>query len=74
MQLPNTIYTVLHERSNITTSFTEHLKFQQRQKKIFTYLLWINCSKLKYKNYNQDILYIENVIYRVLHERSNKTA
>ena len=39
------IYRVLHERNNITASFAEHLKFQE--KLTFTHVLWINCSKLK---------------------------
>ena len=39
------IYEVLHERSNITTSFEEHLKLLE--KLTFTYALWVSSSKLK---------------------------
>ena len=38
-------YRVHHERSNITASFVEHPKFQE--KLTFTHALWINCRKLK---------------------------
>ena len=41
----NAIYRVLYERSNITTSFAEHLKFQE--KLTFTYELCVNSGKLK---------------------------
>ena len=36
---------VLHERSNITTSYAENLKFQE--KLTFTYVIWVNSGKLK---------------------------
>ena len=38
---------MLHERSNITASFAEHLKF--KEKLTFSPVLWINCGKLKKK-------------------------
>ena len=41
---------VLHEQSNNTASFTEHLKFQKKYKKNFEDALWINCSQLKENN------------------------
>ena len=43
MQFGNVIYRVLHERSNITASFEEHLKFQERL--TFAHALWINSGK-----------------------------
>ena len=39
------IYRVLHERSNITASFAQDLKF--KKKKTFTYALWVNSDKSK---------------------------
>ena len=41
-------YRVLHEKSNKTASFAEHLKV--RENSTFADKLWINCSKLKSKN------------------------
>ena len=45
MHFGNTTNKVLHERSKITASLTEHLKFEG--KLTFTHALWINCSTLK---------------------------
>ena len=39
------IYRVPHERSNITASFVQDLKF--KKKKTFTYALWVNSDKSK---------------------------
>ena len=36
--------------------------------------LLVNSDKSKQNDQNQDTLHFENVIYRVLHERSNITA
>ena len=64
---------VLHERSNNTVFFAEHLQFQE--KLTFTDALWINCSKLELKKkQNQDTMHFEIVSYRVLHERTNIAA
>ena len=40
----------------------------------FTDAFWICCSQFKQKNWNQNIINFEIATYRVLHERSNKTA
>ena len=45
LHFENIIYRVLHERSSITTSFAEHLKFHK--KLIFPYELLVNSVKLK---------------------------
>ena len=45
MHFENAIYRVLNERSNITASFAEHLKF--REKLTFIYALSANTGKLK---------------------------
>ena len=71
-QFEDAIYRVLHERSNINTSLAEQLKFQGKW--TFIYSLWVNSGKLKKKKkkkkkiQNQDTLYLENAIYRVLHK------
>ena len=38
-------YRVLHERSNKTASFQEHLKFQEEM--AFIHALWVNGDKSK---------------------------
>ena len=43
MHLENAIYRVLHEKSDLTASFTEHLIF--KKKVTFTHALWVNISK-----------------------------
>ena len=40
----------------------------------FIHALWVNSDKSKYNNQNQDTFHFENVLYRVLHERSNIPA
>ena len=45
VRFENAMCRVLHEKSNISASFEEHLKFQE--KLIFTYALWVNCGKSK---------------------------
>ena len=45
MHFENVRYSVLHERSNITASFVEHLEFQE--KLTFTDAFWINSGKSK---------------------------
>ena len=44
MHLANAIYKMLDKRSNITTSFTEHLKFQQQQKRDFHTFTLLFCG------------------------------
>ena len=56
---------MLHERSNITVSFAEHLKFQE--KVTFTQ---IRIKKLKSKHYYT----YENAIYRLFRELCNIAA
>ena len=63
---------MLHERSNITASFAEHIKFPE--KLTFTHDRWINSGKSKQKTLNHGIIHLEIAIYRVLHERSYNTA
>ena len=61
------IYSVLHERSNITVPFAEHLKIQEK----------LNCThslRLKRGKTIQDTIHFENALYRVLHDRNNITA
>ena len=41
---------------------------------IFTHTLWVNSGKSNQNNLSQDTIHFENVIYRVVHERSNITA
>ena len=45
MHFENALYKVLHERSNIAASFTEHLKVQEKM--TFTHALFVNSSKSK---------------------------
>ena len=45
MYFEKTICRVLHERSNITSSFAERLEFQE--KLTFTHAFWINSAKSK---------------------------
>ena len=45
MNFANAIYRVLHERSNMTGSFAEHLEFQENL--TLTQALWINSVKSK---------------------------
>ena len=40
----NAIYWVLNERSSITASFADYLKFQQ-EKKNLAEAFWVNCGK-----------------------------
>ena len=61
---------VLHERSNMAASFTEHQKF--KEKVIFNYELWLISSNMivatqNKKKKNQDTRHFEIVTYRVLH-------
>ena len=72
LTLLHTAYSVLHERSNKTGSFAEHLKLQEKM--TFRHILWVKSEKSKENNRNQDTLHFENAIYRGLHERSNNTA
>ena len=72
LTLLHTAYSVLHERSNKTGSFAEHLKLQEKM--TFRHILWVNTEKSKENNRNQDTLHFEITTYRVLHERINKTA
>ena len=44
MHFENAIYRVLNERSNITASFADYLKFQQ-EKKNLAEAFWVNCGK-----------------------------
>ena len=60
-----------HERSNITASFAEHLKFQE--KSTFTHALWLNSGKLEQKNQIQGTTHFEIAKYKVLRERSSNT-
>ena len=41
------IYSVFHERSNITAYFAEQLKFQKQV--TFTHALWMNSTKWKWE-------------------------
>ena len=43
LHFENAIYRVLHERSNITASFAEHLEVSENL--TFTHALWINSGK-----------------------------
>ena len=45
MDFQTAIYRVLYERSNITASFGEHLKFQE--KITFIEVFWVNSGKSK---------------------------
>ena len=63
---------MLHERSNNTASFVEHLKFQK--KLTFADALCIVCVQLNKKNLNQDAIHFKSATYRELHQRSNKTT
>ena len=40
----------------------------------FIHTLLINSDKSKRNSQNEDTLHFENVVYRVLHEKSNITA
>ena len=60
---------MLHERSNKTASFGEHLKFQEYM--TFIHTPWVNSGKSKSKNQNQDNIHFGNALYRVLHDFSS---
>ena len=57
---------------NIAASFAEHLELCEYKR--FTRGVWVTSVKWKSTSKIQDIFYIENDIYRVLHERSNISA
>ena len=63
---------MLQEPSTNTTSFAEHLKFQE--KLTFADALWTNCSQFIDNNWNQDTIQFQITTYKALHERRNKTA
>ena len=64
------------DKSNKTTRIKILLQSTKNFKK--NWLLYMHfrltVSNENKKNYNQDILHFENAIYRVLHQRTNKTA
>ena len=64
-------YRVLHERSNNTASFAEHMKFKEKWLLHMRFALIVvnQIKKLKSRYYT-----FGNAIYRVLHERNNITA
>ena len=47
MHLENAIYRVLHEKSDLTASFTEHLIFQKKVP--FPHALWENIGKSQWE-------------------------
>ena len=57
---------------NIIASLAEHLGLCEYKR--FTRRVWVTSVKWKSASKIQDIFYIENDIYRVLHERSNIAA
>ena len=57
LHFENAIYSVVHERSNITASFAERLEVQENL--TFKHTLWINTGKSKQKNWNQDNIHFE---------------
>ena len=63
-------YWKLHERSNKTASFAEHMRF----KKKIDFQICTVSQNLQIKTREMEprhFLHIENAVYRVLHERSN---
>ena len=63
------MWRLFHERSKIAASLTEHLELPKQIS--FTHGIWASSDKLKSANKIKITLHIENVIERVLHERSN---
>ena len=72
IRFENAIYIVLHERSNDTASFAEHLKFPEQM--TLAEVFWVKRGKTKQKKQNKDTIHFQIAKYRVLHERSNITA
>ena len=64
MHFENAIYRVLHEQSNITGSFAEHLEVHENLS--YPHALWINSDKSNKTTRIRDNLHFENAIYRVL--------
>ena len=61
------------EASNITVSFVEHLKFQEKLP--FAEMPFgLIVGNQNQKNQNEDTIHFEIATYKVIHERSNKTA
>ena len=60
---------MLRERSNKTTSFGEHLKFQEYM--TFIHTPRVNSGKSKSINQNQDTIHFGNAINGVLHNFSS---
>ena len=52
---------MLQERSNITASFAEHLKFREQMP--FVYTLWVNIDKSKFKKTRIRTLNISKMLY-----------
>ena len=65
------IYRVLHDRSNITALFAEHLKFPEKMTfaEVFLDEKWQKKGEVE-----KDTIHFQTAKYRVLHKRSNITA
>ena len=65
----NTIFRVLHNLSNIATSFAEHLEFLNKTS--FRRVIFVLSTMLKSTKVIKDTLHLEKFRCGVFHERSN---
>ena len=65
---------LLHERSNITAPFAEHLKFLEKNNVCRNVLGETRQKKWQKKKKNKNTIHFQTARYRVLHKRTNTTA